>query len=137
MPIVANRPSLAGTQAPAGREHRSASPGGLLVSILGEQTLEGYSTPLRGLSASALVTVNYVLGLAGMAALTFLIYGIFRYFAARGDENERKAASRMLGKSILSVAAVGLIAAFVNVVIADFIAPDIDVSGGGPLPEGR
>lgn len=62
--------------------------------------------------------IRVVLVMAAVVALGFIVYGGFRYIAARGEEQELESAKRMITGAILGLVAIGLAAAFVQFVVA-------------------
>lgn len=61
--------------------------------------------------------LNYVLVIAGLAALVFLIIGGFQYIVSRGDEDAAGQAKQTILYAIIGLIVIGLAAAIVNFVI--------------------
>jgi len=61
--------------------------------------------------------INYILGLVGIIALAYFIYGGFRYITAGGNEDTIAEAKRILSSSIIGIIIIGVAAAVVNFVI--------------------
>ncbi|MDO8511670.1 MAG: hypothetical protein Q7S57_00180 [bacterium] len=69
--------------------------------------------------------INYVLGIVGVVALAYLIYGGFRYITSGGNETVVEEAKSIIINAIIGIVVIGVAAALVNFVIGA-------VGGGTP-----
>lgn len=60
--------------------------------------------------------VNFVLILAGVLALGFLVYGGFRYIYSQGEERDVEAAKDTITYSVIGLIVIGVAAAIINFV---------------------
>ena len=94
-----------------------------VVGVFGEEVIQGYAAPARDLPTSLLFIVNFILGLVGILALVFLVYGGFRYITSRGDDTEIEAAKGMIRSAIIGLVVIGIAAAVVNFFIGSVLTP--------------
>jgi hypothetical protein len=66
--------------------------------------------------ANILNIVNYVLGFIGAIVIAYLIYGVFRYLTASGNEDQLKESKSTMTGALISIFAIGLSAALINFV---------------------
>lgn len=90
--------------------------------VLGEGILDLYPPPARNLPRSILFLINWVLVLAAVLALGFLVYGGFRYIASRGDEREIEAAKGTITSAVVGLVVIGVAAAIVNFVVGALLS---------------
>lgn len=64
--------------------------------------------------ANVLNIVNYVLGFIGAIVIAYLIYGIFRYLTASGNEDQLKESKSTMMGALISIFAIGLSAALIS-----------------------
>jgi len=73
--------------------------------------------PPSGSGATILNILNFVFGFIGAIVVAYLIYGIFRYLTAGGNEDQlAESKSTMMG-ALISIFAIGISAALINFVI--------------------
>lgn len=74
-------------------------------------------TPPSTSGGTILNIFNYVLGFIGTVIVAYLLYGVFRYLTAEGNEDQLKESkSTMLG-ALISLFAIGLSVALINFII--------------------
>ncbi|OGE82383.1 MAG: hypothetical protein A3B10_02810 [Candidatus Doudnabacteria bacterium RIFCSPLOWO2_01_FULL_44_21] len=100
------------------------------VIVLAQQIIPINQTTLPGNQSSTFTTVfNYYikvfLGVVGVLAVAFLIYGGFRYITSAGNEEQAESAKKIIQNSII-----GLIIIILSYVI-------VIVIGNALLPGGR
>lgn len=71
--------------------------------------------------------INAFLILVAVIALAYIVYGGFRYITSQGNEEDTKAAKRIITFAVIGIMVIGLAAAIVNFVV-DALFP----GGGGP-----
>ncbi|MDO8511667.1 MAG: hypothetical protein Q7S57_00165 [bacterium] len=69
------------------------------------------------LPALLLQLVNYALGLVGVLALGFIVYGGFLYITAHGDDKQVTSAKGIIINAIIGIIVIGLAAALVNFIV--------------------
>lgn len=77
-------------------------------------------TSTEGLVDAVIKMLNFLLVLAALGALVFLIIGGARYIGSQGDEDAAAAAKNTILYSILGLIVIGLAAAIVNFFILSF-----------------
>ena len=86
---------------------------------------ENPGLPDTPLPAMILQLVNYALGLVGVLALGFIVFGGFLYITAHGESQQIEKAKGIIIYSVIGIIVVGLAAALVTFVIGSIIG------GGG------
>lgn len=71
-----------------------------------------------------LVLVNYALGMVGVLALGYIVYGGFLYITAHGESNQVEKAKTIIIYSVIGIVVIGIAAALVTFVVGS-------VAGGG------
>lgn len=84
--------------------------------------------PTGSLTDIILKVVNVFLGLVGLIAAIFLIYGGLLYITSAGDDKQTENAKHTILYAIVGLIVIGLAAVMVNFVIGIF-------GGGGPAPK--
>lgn len=88
------------------------------------------TNPLKGtcdeLAQCLTKIVQYVLGLAAIVALAFIVYGGFLYITSAGNEDQLKS-----GKNAVYGAVVGLVVIGLAFAIVEFVASALGAGGGG------
>lgn len=74
--------------------------------------------------------INYILGIVGIVALAYFIYGGFRYITSGGNEDTIAEAKRILTGAIVGIIIIGVAAAVVNFVINAITG---NLGGGGSI----
>jgi len=80
--------------------------------------------PDTPLPAMILQLVNYALGLVGVLALAFIVYGGFLYMTAHGDSTQVDKAKTIIIYAVIGIIVIGVAAALVTFVIGS-------ITGGG------
>lgn len=88
---------------------------------LGIGVVQGYQAPARNLPLTILLLINYVLGIVGVIALAFLVYGGFLYITSRGDEGQVDTAKRVIFNAVIGIVVIGVAAALVNFVVGGLL----------------
>lgn len=68
-----------------------------------------------------LVVVNYALGLVGVLALFFIVYGGFLYVTAHGDSQQVDKAKEIIIYAVIGIIVIGVAAALVNFVVSGIL----------------
>lgn len=71
--------------------------------------------------------LNYVLGIVGIVALAYLVYGGFMYITSAGNEDKIETAKGIITNAIIGIIVIGVAAVLVNFVIRGV---------GGSVPAG-
>lgn len=102
-----------------------------LFSLALAQGLQPAPVPLntapQDLPTVIIGIINYILGMVGIIALAFFIYGGFRYITAGGNEDTLAEAKRTLSSALIGIIIIGVAAAVVNFVINAFTG---NIGGG-------
>jgi hypothetical protein len=73
--------------------------------------------PDTPLPAMIMQLVNYALGLVGVLALGFIVYGGFLYITAHGDDKQVTSAKGIIINAVIGIVVIGLAAALVNFIV--------------------
>ena len=74
-------------------------------------------TQNTGLVSLAVIVLNWILGVAGLVAVIFLIWGGFRYLTAGGNEDSTKAARTTIINALIGLVIIILAYVIVSVVV--------------------
>jgi hypothetical protein len=100
-------------------------PGVAMAQLTGAPVPQG--TARGDLSSVILNVINYALGLVGVVALAYLIYGGFRYITSGGNETNIEDAKSIIINAIIGIVVIGVAATLVNFVVR---------AVGGSVPAG-
>lgn len=97
----------------------------MLVNVASAQGFGPVPAPEGTLAGNDLVgaiifIINWLLVLAALAALVFLIFGGIQYIVSRGDEDAAATAKNTILYAIIGLIVIGLSAVVVNFIISIF-----------------
>lgn len=92
----------------------------LLVSAQG---LGGASAPINiappaDFGTQILAVINYILGIIGIVALSFFVYGVFRYLTAGSNEDQLAESKGTMTSALIGLLVMGGAAAVINFLVA-------------------